>query len=102
QMKPLENEKELENQSDEKLVRQKRLMSFMMSKNVPPVPSNEERKPYGEYHSNPLSLSMFWWLNPILKTGYKRTINLNDLFKLEDDQKTEYLYTKFKTFFDIE
>ncbi|KAG0670942.1 hypothetical protein C6P42_003729, partial [Pichia californica] len=92
----------LEDQSDVTLVRQRRMLSFFMSKKVPDVPSNEERKPYGEYHSNPISRLMFWWLNPLLNVGYKRTITSNDLFYLDERQTTDHIYLIFKNHFDNE
>lgn len=91
---------DLERQPDPALVNQKRLLSFLMTKKIPPIPSPEERKPYGEYHANFISRLMFWWLNPIMYVGYKRTITDNDLFYLEESQKTDYLYAIFKSHFE--
>jgi ABC-type multidrug transport system fused ATPase/permease subunit len=90
----------LEEQNDVSLKRQKRLLSFLMSKKIPPVPSDEERKPFGEYHTNLISRAMFWWLNPILQVGYKRTLTENDLFYLEDKQKTDNMYSLFRSYFE--
>ncbi|AWU75694.1 uncharacterized protein C5L36_0B09350 [Pichia kudriavzevii] len=87
----------LESQPDFKFQRQKRLMSPFMSKKVPPIPTKEERKPYGEYHTNILFRIMFWWLNPILNVGYKRTLTEQDLFYLDNSQTMDTLYETFKS-----
>lgn len=89
----------LENQNSAAMERQRRLLSFMLSKKVPPIPEEEERKKYPESHSNPISRLMFWWLNPIMRVGYKRTLTENDLFYLEENQKLDYLYGKFLSYY---
>lgn len=85
---------DLENQPEIKL--QKRWFSFLLSKKVPPIPSEEERPEYPERSSNPISLMMFWWMNSLFQVGYKRTIHEEDLWKLDDPQKIDVLYEKFK------
>lgn len=95
-MKEIKSGSDLEEQPDVALMKQKRLLSFLTSKKVPPIPSQEERKPFGEYHANPISKIMFWWVHPLLSVGYKRTITDNDLFYLEEEQKVDFLYEKFK------
>lgn len=79
---------------------QHRLLTPFLSKKVPPIPSDEERKPYGQYHANFLSKIMFAWLYPLLSVGYKRTLTENDLFYLEDQQTVQTMYTDFKKHFD--
>lgn len=92
----------MEDLPDSKYLKQRRLLTPLMSKKVPPIPSEDERKAYGEYHTNPISRMMFWWLNPILKVGYRRTLTENDLFYLEDRQRTETLYEIFRGYLDEE
>lgn len=92
----------MEDLPDSKYLKQRRLLTPLMSKKVPPIPSEDERKAYGEYHTNPVSRMMFWWLNPILKVGYRRTLTENDLFYLEDRQRTETLYEIFRGYLDEE
>lgn len=88
-----------EKQEDVQLVRQKRFLSFLQSKKVPPLPTEEERKPYGEKHANVLSRLFFWWLFPILNVGYKRTIQPEDLFVVEGDIAVEQMNMKFQKHF---
>lgn len=88
-----------EKQDDTQLVRQKRLLSFLQSKKVPPLPTEEERKPYAEKHANILSRLFFWWLFPILNVGYKRTIQPEDLFVVDGDIAVEQMNQKFQKHF---
>lgn len=90
----------LESQTPASMERQRRLLSFLMSKKVPPIPTDEERKVHPESSVNIISRIMFWWLNPIMKVGYKRTLTDNDLFKLQDEQKNDYMYQKFRSILD--
>lgn len=64
---------------------QKRLLTPLFTKGVPPLPSEDERNAFPEKTANPLSRVFFWWLNPVMKTGYKRTLQPDDLFYLGDD-----------------
>ncbi|GME71268.1 unnamed protein product [Ambrosiozyma monospora] len=85
----------LEEGSD-KPVRQKRWLSFMFSKKVPPIPLDDERKIHPMYRSNFLSRTMFWWVTPLMKVGYERTITPDDLFKLDDTMEIEKLSEIFE------
>ncbi|KAI5952854.1 hypothetical protein KGF54_003721 [Candida jiufengensis] len=77
------------------LQRQKRLLSFMFSKKVPHIPTQDERKPYPQSTANFISQLFFWWLSPVMKTGYKRTLQPDDLFYLTDDIKVEKMANDF-------
>lgn len=88
------NEKDCREESLE-LKPQKRLLSFMLSNKVPPLPLDEERKQYPEKRVNLLSRIFFWWLLPVLNTGYKRTLKPEDMFKLTDDIRIETMYARF-------
>ncbi|CAX44186.1 oligomycin resistance ATP-dependent permease, putative [Candida dubliniensis CD36] len=90
---PPPNSDALENQ--ELLQRQKRLLSFMLSKKVPPVPTEDERKPYPASSANIFSRMFFWWLSPVMKSGYKRTLQPDDLFYLTDDIKVQHMADTF-------
>ncbi|VEU20987.1 DEKNAAC101911 [Brettanomyces naardenensis] len=79
----------------QQLVRQRRLFSFLASKDVPPIPQSDERKVYPEKHTNIIYRMFFWWLTPMLRVGYKRTLTPEDMFVLDRDQKIECLYEKF-------
>lgn len=73
-----------------------RLWTFMLSKKPRPIPSDEERKPYQEFHSNPLSRLFFWWMFPIMFVGYKRTLVDKDMYILDNRQKVDVIYQQFK------
>lgn len=74
---------------------QKRSMSFMMPKKVYPIPKEDERPLHPLAKTNIISRIFFWWLFPILKVGYSRTLQPNDLWALTDDMKVEYYTERF-------
>lgn len=78
---------------------QRRLLTPLLSKKVPPQPSDDERKVYPK-RTNPFSFLFFWWLHPIMKVGYKRTLTPADVFKLNDDIKVETMTRSFQKAFD--
>ncbi|CDR36994.1 CYFA0S01e06238g1_1 [Cyberlindnera fabianii] len=77
------------------LVLERRLLTPLLSKKVPPIPTDEERKFYPFKKANPISKVFFWWLNPIMNVGYKRTLTPQDLFKLTPDMTIDHTYEKF-------
>ncbi|GME81849.1 unnamed protein product [Ambrosiozyma monospora] len=79
-----------------KPLRQKIWLFFMFSKEVPPIPLDDERKIHSMYRSNFLSRMMFWWITPLMKVGYERTITPDDLFKLDDTMEIEKLSEIFE------
>lgn len=80
---------------------QKRLLSRVLSKKVPPIPLDDERKPYPHKSANIISQIFFWWLFPVMNAGYKRTLTSQDLFTLPDDVKVETMANKFYKSFEI-
>lgn len=80
---------------------QKRLLSRVLSKKVPPIPLDDERKPYPQKTANIVSQIFFWWLFPVMNAGYKRTLTSQDLFTLPDDVKVETMANKFYKSFEI-
>ncbi|KAI3405288.2 hypothetical protein KGF56_001919, partial [Candida oxycetoniae] len=90
------NTLEVSLESQSQLHNEKRLFSWLFSKKVPPIPSEDERKEYPWRKANPLSRLMFWWIFPVLKKGYKRTLVPDDLFKLTPELKVEYMYGKWE------
>ncbi|AOA64756.1 ATP-binding cassette (ABC) transporter [Komagataella phaffii CBS 7435] len=103
----------LEKQILPEMARQKRLFSFLLPSTIPPLPTDQERKPYPAgvqfsdipYHQwVPAFISriFFWWVVPLLKTGYVRTIFPNDLYYLERSLKVEALADKFKKVYQKE
>ncbi|KAK5307030.1 ATP-binding cassette transporter yor1 [Exophiala xenobiotica] len=64
----------------------------------PPVP--EERAICREYNASFLSMLTFQWMNPLMTTGYKRPIELNDIWLVNPDRSSatmiELLMASFK------
>ena len=79
---------------------QRRLLTPFLSKEVPPIPVDEERVKYPYLMTNPFSTVFFTWLNPLLKVGYKRTLSPNDLFKIADKDALDYTYSTFERHLD--
>ena len=79
---------------------QKRLLSWMLSKKVPPLPTPEERYNYPQHSANIFSQIFFWWLNPVMKRGYHRTLEPEDFFTLGDDIKVEAMNKTFENHFN--
>ncbi|RCK54406.1 Oligomycin resistance ATP-dependent permease YOR1 [Candida viswanathii] len=77
------------------LKNEKRLFSWMFSKRVPTIPSEEEREEYPWYKTNPLMRLGFWWLWPVLKKGYKRTLHPDDLYRLTPSLTVQEMHRVF-------
>lgn len=58
---------------------------------APPIP--KERTISREYHANFFSLLTFQWVNPLMVAGYKRTIELNDIWLVNPDRGSEKMVT---------
>lgn len=86
---------DLEKVTDSQIYPQKRLFSFLHSKKIPPIPQPEERKVYPLYHTNIIYRIFFWWVFPIMRVGYKRTLQPNDLWAMDDRISIETLYKDF-------
>lgn len=67
-----------------KSLKQKRLLSFLV-RNVAPRADASDKKPFPVGKAGVVSKTFFWWTNPIMKVGYTRTLEPNDLFQLEGD-----------------
>lgn len=72
-----------------------RLFSFLFSKKVPPITAEEDRTLYPWKESWGFSRLCFWWLWPVLKKGYKRTLVASDLWVLTPELTVEHLHAKF-------
>ncbi|AJR97583.1 Yor1p [Saccharomyces cerevisiae YJM1355] len=91
------NSDDIEKVTESDIFPQKRLFSFLHSKKIPEVPqTDDERKIYPLFHTNIISNMFFWWVLPILRVGYKRTIQPNDLFKMDPRMSIETLYDDFE------
>lgn len=64
---------------------------------VPPVP--EERTVCREYNASFLSIVLFHWITPLMTVGYKRTLELNDIWMVNPDRSSETLVTKLMASF---
>lgn len=83
-------------ESQPQLHNEKRLFSWLFSKKVPLIPAEEERKEYPWQKTNFIKRMGFWWLWPVLKKGYKRTLHPDDLFVLTPELKVEYMYEQWE------
>lgn len=91
------NSYDLEKVTDSEIYPQKRLFSFLHSKKIKEVPQDDnERTTYPLFHANILSSIYFWWVTSIIKTGYKRTIQPNDLFKMDEKLSVEKMHATFQ------
>lgn len=78
----------------------KRLMTPFLSKKVPPIPDESERKSLPLYTANIFSRIFFTWLIPLFNRGYKRTLDFNDLWRLDDRLSIDSTYPKFQHHLD--
>ncbi|CAL9734796.1 oligomycin resistance ATP-dependent permease Yor1p [Monosporozyma servazzii] len=91
------NSYDLEKVTDSEVYPQKRFFSFLHTKKIKEVPQrDEERTIYPMLHANPLSYIYFWWVTSVIRTGYKRTIQPNDLFIMDEKLSIERLYADFQ------
>lgn len=49
------------------------------------------RKAAREDVAGPFNLSLFYWVNPILLSGYRKTLAHNDVYSLSDELRSERL-----------
>ena len=87
-------------EANKHLKNEERLFSWMFSKDVPPIPTDEERESYPEIRCNIFSRMMFLWLYPILYKGYKRTLVPQDLYYLQDEIKVKTMHARFQKHLD--
>lgn len=80
-------------------VYQKRLFSVLLKKKQIPVPVDDERRHFPSSMKNPISRLYFLWLVPLLNVGYRRTVQPDDLYKLNDDLTVEFYKTRFQAIF---
>ncbi|GAV52773.1 hypothetical protein ZYGR_0AI00550 [Zygosaccharomyces rouxii] len=91
------NSDDLEKVTESDIYRQKRLFSFLHSRKIPEIPQGEdERKTLPLYNRNIISQIFIWWVVPVIRKGYKRTIQPNDLFKMSPRFSVETMYTSFQ------
>ncbi|GMG39958.1 unnamed protein product [Ambrosiozyma monospora] len=79
---------DIEKQGLEGLQLQKRLLTpFLIDKKVPPIPLESERAKYQYRETNFLSQLFFLWCLPILNVGYRRTIEPEDLYRIDSESQ---------------
>ncbi|OQV05977.1 ABC transporter transmembrane domain-containing protein [Cladophialophora immunda] len=68
-----------------------------LRRHPPPIP--EERTVCREYNASFLSLLLFQWMNPLMTTGYKRPIELNDIWLVNPDRSATTMRDKLSASF---
>ncbi|KAG0656126.1 hypothetical protein C6P45_002764 [Maudiozyma exigua] len=92
------NSEDIERVTDSEIYPQKRLMSIFFSKKIDPIPENdEERETYPFFHTNIFSRACMWWVTPLLRIGYKRTLQPNDMFKVDRNMAIATIYERFQS-----
>lgn len=89
------NSEDLERITESNIYPQKRLFSFLHNRRIPHIPSEEERQNFPMFSVNYFSRIFLWWVYPMVRTGYKRTIQPNDLFKVRGAWSIEVLFERF-------
>jgi ATP-binding cassette subfamily C (CFTR/MRP) protein 1 len=69
-----------------------RRMNPLRTRNIPPVP--EKRTPSREKGANFLSLLTFQWINQLMTVGYKRPLELGDIWLVNPDRSVEVLTSR--------
>ncbi|KAH9202026.1 multidrug transporter [Zygosaccharomyces rouxii] len=91
------NRDDLEKVTESDIYTQKRLFTFLHSRKIPAIPQGEdERETLPLYNRNIISQIFIWWVVPIIRKGYKRTIQPNDLFKMSPRFSVETMYDNFQ------
>ncbi|MBE7181983.1 MAG: hypothetical protein INR71_12400, partial [Terriglobus roseus] len=67
--------------------------------NPPPVP--EQRAVSREYGAPFLSMLYFQWIGPLMSVGYKRTLELNDLWLVNPNRRIDVLAAKLNESFHM-
>ncbi|CCH60433.1 hypothetical protein TBLA_0C06400 [Henningerozyma blattae CBS 6284] len=95
------NSDDIEKLTQSTVYPQKRLFYFLHSREIPSLPQNiDERTIYPIERANIVSKLFFWWVWPILTTGYKRTIQPNDLYITNKSMSSETIYERFQTYWN--
>ena len=64
---------------------------------IPPIP--KERIVSREYNASFLSMMTFQWINPLMLVGYKRTLEVNDIWTVNPDRSSEVLTSRLSASF---
>lgn len=68
-----------------------------LKRNPPPIP--EERAPSREYGASFLSMLYFQWVAPLMSVGYKRTLEVNDIWRVNPNRSVDVLQDKLNKSF---
>lgn len=49
-----------------------------------------------EKNSSLLSMLTFWWINTLIRTGYKRDLTRDDLWEIDSAEKSEHVTKKLE------
>ncbi|SCU86832.1 LANO_0C09340g1_1 [Lachancea nothofagi CBS 11611] len=95
------NSDDLEKVTDSTIYPQKRLFSLLHTRKMPVIPEQKDRKVFPLYHTNWLYRVFFWWVFPIIRVGYKRTLQPNDLWVMDERIAISTLYDTFSKNLDV-
>ena len=88
---------DLEKVTESEYIPQKRFFAPLLSKKLPEIPNDDsERKKVPSQMFGPMNFLLFNWVVSVLKVGYKRTIQPNDLLQLAESQKVTKIYENFQ------
>ncbi|KAJ0120991.1 hypothetical protein J7T55_015731 [Diaporthe amygdali] len=65
----------------------------LKSSTIPPVP--DERQPSGEHTASFLSKLIFHWVTPLMRVGYQRPLEPNDIWLVNPDRSLDVLEGRF-------
>ncbi|CAI8497975.1 unnamed protein product [Pichia kudriavzevii] len=69
--------------NDPLVLPQKRLLTpLLLDKRPPPIPTEDERIEFPFRNTNLFSETFFTWCLPLMRTGYRRTVQSEDLYKI--------------------
>lgn len=89
-------EKPQDLEGNQELKNEKRMLSFLFSKKVPPVLNEDERTDFPWRSSSIFKQIGFWWMWPVLLKGYKRTLIPSDLWTLPKNLTVEDMHQRFE------
>ncbi|OWB79030.1 hypothetical protein B5S32_g3239 [[Candida] boidinii] len=82
--------------NDPRIKPQKRLLTpLLLDKRIPPIPSEEERIYYPFRHTSFFNEMFFLWCFPVLKKGYLRTLEPEDLYKVGNELDIKFMTDRF-------
>ncbi|KAL4793767.1 P-loop containing nucleoside triphosphate hydrolase protein [Aspergillus venezuelensis] len=80
--------------ADPKPHHQRRSLNPLRLQKIPPVPA--ERSASREYGASFLSLAYFQWMSPLMKVGYLRPLELQDIWTVNPDREVDRLSARLE------